>query len=522
LCLPWSDLEHRSVLARIVETPHLARVVPRLPAQILHRVIERCGLEDSGELLALTTPEQLSAVFDLDLWRSRRAGVDEEFDAERFGVWLEVLVEGGVTGAAEKLTGVDPSLVTVALSRYVSVFDPAAFTRGAKQTLHAEIGGYLVVAKRADAWDALTAVLAAMEGGHRDAFHRVMIGCRRQSDSTPEADGFHHLLTPVEQVRFDLAEARERRRERQGFMTPAQARAFLQEARTVRLDQPGPPPPSPLFSAYVREHDPATGDATETETGTAAEVGDSTAEQSATEVAAVVAVLVDAGVLHDRPRALLPGTGDPAEGPSRIEEQMRLLRERDPLAHESRSGEVAFLANVLMAGCAVRDRAFTPEEAFEAVLAVCNLGLENWPEGWPPPERQDFPAIFQVGWVVLYRDVGLFVAEQLLLVLRGIRSADRELQLGVRGLRRELARQCAAGTPWQARQALDVLSNLDLSAWAAMTGLIAECPVMLANVSAGASRPLTVDPSAFDFIAENRHIASVRDFVRRLPELLTR
>jgi hypothetical protein len=516
-------LEHRAVLARIVETPHLARVVPRLPAQILHRVIERCGLEDAGELLALTTPEQLSAVFDLDLWRSRQGGADEEFDAERFGTWLEVLVEEGAAGAAQKLAGIDPSLVTVALSRYASVFDPAAFTRGATvQTLHAEIGGYLVIAKRADAWDALIAVLTALNERHRDAFHRLLRGCRRMSDSTPEADGFHKLLTPLEQVGFDLAEARERRRERQGFMTPAQSRAFLQEARHVRLDQPGPPPASPLFTAYVREHDPLAGGEAETETETAAVAGDSTPEQSAAEVAAVVAVLVDAGVLHDRPRALLTGADDTAAGRSLIEEQMHFLRDHHPLVYESRSGEAAFLANVLMAGCPVRDRMFTPDEAFEAVLAVCNLGLENWPDRWSPPDVESLLAIFQVGWLVLHRDVGLFVAQQLLDALAGIRSSDRELQIGLKGLRRELARQCAAGTPWEARRSFEVLASLDLPAWAALTGLIAECPVMLANVSAGAARPLTVDVSTFDFIAENRHVASVHAFVRRLPELLTR
>ena len=62
----------RDLLARICDTPHLARAVAQLPAQLLHGVIQRVGLEDCGELLALATTEQLSAVFDLDLWRLDR------------------------------------------------------------------------------------------------------------------------------------------------------------------------------------------------------------------------------------------------------------------------------------------------------------------------------------------------------------------------------------------------------------------------------------------------------------------
>ena len=72
---------------------------------MLHRVIQRCGLEDCGELVALATPDQLAAVFDLDLWRAGRPGLDEQFDADRFGLWLEVLMESGASVAAQTLAG---------------------------------------------------------------------------------------------------------------------------------------------------------------------------------------------------------------------------------------------------------------------------------------------------------------------------------------------------------------------------------------------------------------------------------
>src|SRR5207247_2132008 len=82
-------------------------------------------------------------------------------------------------------------------------------------------------------------------------FHQLMRGCRRLSNSTPEPDGFHDLLTGNEQDMFDLAAAREARREKQGYVSPAQASAFLQMARQAR--QPGAlQPHNPIARAYFR------------------------------------------------------------------------------------------------------------------------------------------------------------------------------------------------------------------------------------------------------------------------------
>ena len=104
--------DRHGLLDRILDTPHLEQVVPRLQPELLHRVIQSCGLEDSVELVALTTPDQLARIFDLDLWRAAQPGLDEQFDADRFGVWLEVLVESGATVAAQKLAGMDVDLVS--------------------------------------------------------------------------------------------------------------------------------------------------------------------------------------------------------------------------------------------------------------------------------------------------------------------------------------------------------------------------------------------------------------------------
>ena len=163
------------LLARLLNTPDLAKVVPRLPPEILHRVIQVCGLEDSAEFVALATPAQLSRILDVDLWHVRTPGADEQFDVDRFGVWLEVLMQSGAAVAAEKLIGLDMELVVAGFSRHIAVFDQAAVssytTLDGEQVPEscldsaptAEIGGYVIEARRTSAWDAIVDLLAFLQ-----------------------------------------------------------------------------------------------------------------------------------------------------------------------------------------------------------------------------------------------------------------------------------------------------------------------------------------------------------------------
>ena len=241
----------RSPLARLLDAPHLARLVPHLAPETLHQLIRHSGLDACGELVASATPEQLTSVLDLDLWRHAQPGRDEQFDADRFGEWVEVLVDTGETVAARIVAAMDEDLVIAGLSRYVRVFDPSAIAPPASSDdelidrnvtppggLECEVGGYLVCAIRPDAWDAIVALLLALDAAHGDCFHAVMRGCRRLSNSMPEVDGLDDLLMEPEQLLHDVAVDREQRRSQQGYSTPADARAFLQMARQRRRQRP--------------------------------------------------------------------------------------------------------------------------------------------------------------------------------------------------------------------------------------------------------------------------------------------
>jgi hypothetical protein len=500
-----------------------------LRPELLHRVIETCGLEDCADLVALATPAQLQRVFDLDLWRAARPGLDEHFDPQRFAVWLEVLMESGGAVAAEKLIGVDIDLVIASMAHHVLVMDYAAvapfrtlegewaapYERPADRLVRV-IGGYHIEAKHTDAWDALIDLLVFLAEEHPDYFHRLMAGCRALSSSRPEADGFHDLLDEADQDLFDLTVDRERRREQQGYVTAPQARAFLQSAREIQLGAEAPPPaPNPMAHAYFRTMDsPAEADPPPDSTSPppASDAPDS--------VDAVFDVLRDAGVLTPQPRALLAGPQDSAPRLARLHAAMSEAYERDAAEYSRRTEELAYLANTLLAGCSVQARPFTAQEASDAAAAVCNLGLENWPETWPP-EIDGLIGVFQVGWRVLYSNVCVFAADRLVAILSDLRCSDRDIQSGLGALRIELIRQCRAGTPWRASDALDVIAILDMPAWAALLGLIDECPVEHAAIKALRGSGLrSFSASSFEFISENSQIASIHAFIESLPGIL--
>ena len=144
-----------------------------------------------------------------------------------------------------------------------------------------------------------------------------------------------------------------------------------------------------------------------------------------------------------------------------------------------------------------------------------------------PPDSflidHDLVTAFEVGWSVLHQDVSLFVAEQLVSTLDRLHCVDRDIQRGLVTLRRTLVKQRDAGTPWLARDAADVLSMLDMTAWISVLGLLDECPVLPAALTAILEgRTTTVSPTAFDFISTAAQIGDIRLFMRKLPEVLSR
>ncbi|MBA0088573.1 MAG: hypothetical protein HRJ53_26600, partial [Acidobacteria bacterium Pan2503] len=111
-------------------------------------------------------------------------------DADRFGVWLEVLAEFGGDMAAQKLAEIEAEIVIAGLAQHIRVLDFVMVTSytttdgseltsigGLDLELACEVGGYKVVARRTESWDAIVAILVSLEAKHPDYFHLLMRGC---------------------------------------------------------------------------------------------------------------------------------------------------------------------------------------------------------------------------------------------------------------------------------------------------------------------------------------------------------
>jgi hypothetical protein len=552
------SVEHR--LARLLEAPLLARIVPHLPPEALHQLIRSRGLDACSELLTSATPAQLTTLLDLDLWRSVRPGRDQTLDVDRFGEWLEVLVDTSPSAAARTVAALDKHLVVAGLARYVRVCDPGIFEPtvpsddepsqrheamregdamhavdatvhdSSSDSLECEVGGYIVRARRSDAWDAIVTLLVTLEVDYGSDFHAVMQGCRRFSNSRPEIDGLDNLLPAPEQHLHDVTIERERRRSQQGYATPADARAFLQLARQPthmrsRASMTRSIEINPIVTAYFRAADEASDSSNETSDIRA------DATDAPESLGAVLELFAEAGLGAERSHARLEAADGGPRGArlTRLRRLMAYVRDTHETAYFTRGRELAFLANTLLAGCSVQSRPFTPQEASDAAAAICNLGLEYWPtsdDGLPRDSLlidHDLITAFEAGWSVLHHDVSLFAADELISMLAGIDCFDRDIRLGLVALRRMLVKQRDAGTPWHAREAAEILAMLDTTAWIGVLGLLDECPVLPAALTAILEgRTTTVSPTAFDFIATAGQIDNIRSFMRKLPDVLAR
>jgi hypothetical protein len=522
---------------RLRDASELARVVPDLEPRVLHQIVRRVGLEEAGEIVALATREQLQRVFDLDLWRSDGPGRAERFDADRFGLWLEVLHEAGPALAARKVAEMDEGFVTAALSEHVLVREPVlrlfptddepadiaddatAGGAGALPGDSHEIGGYRVLARRRGSWDALLSLLTELEASRPDVFGRLMRRLVRASTELDDEDlGFLSGLGAT--LAADVAAAREERREAQGYVTPVMAEAFLASARGLRFESTSAPPPwDEVTKAWFRSTDRRAREGGER--GRPRSPAEGTASWSSSPGAG--AAFSPSGsktstAPHPVPRH---GAGEHADDPlARLRDRLRHLQEHDGELHARRMEELGFGANALVAGASLQGRPFRPAEAARAAGAVCSLGLECWPRAWlpvgasePPVDllvRHDLVTLFRVGWRVLYERVCQETARALVETLSRLVFDDGALPEHLAGLRDGLATALVAGAPWRELDSLDVLLALDPPTWSALVGLLDRCPVVPATTSSG-----------YEFIAGSRQMAWVRGFLRSLPDRLS-
>ena len=385
------------ILSRIIAAPDVALQVRGLPPAVLGGLIRRIGLEDAGELVAFATTQQLAAIFDEDLWRSDRAGQDETFDADRFVLWLEVLLEAGEQVVARRLAELPVDLVTLALHRQLLVVDMDALIpdmqeggdevdqieKALSDCQFEELDAYRLIARHPDGWDVLWTAILALDRDHHDHLMRILDRCAALSaGDIDQQGGLYQVLTSEEMLAGDVAAEREDRRAEAGHVAPSSAAACLKLAR--RLDA-APDVRDPLTRAYFRGFSRKPAEVPMEPRGEAAEPTGT--RQDLMTLLHDMDVEVGAAE-RDTARMLgaaSAGTSSAAAGADQTEElallqAVRALVDRgdaeSQAAFVARSEELAYVANALAAGCSLRGGKLRPLDAVRAAVAACNVGLQ--------------------------------------------------------------------------------------------------------------------------------------------------
>jgi hypothetical protein len=392
------------LLTRILERPGLVEAVRQLPGAVLGKLIDRIGLEDAGELVALASTAQLERIFDDDLWRADGAGDDETFRPERFALWLRVMQEAGEAVLVQRLCELPQDLVALAVHRLVLVLDTdmieeqlspgdeeaEQLERALEWSVSEEWEELRLLSRDPDVWDDVWGALVALDRDHHDRLRAILEACCAMSTEYISGQGgLFQVLTAEEMLESDVAAGRDDRRSAEGFISPADARAFLELARR------GDDEPDAITRAYFRG----------LETKTMAPGVDA----PRTHARDLAELLQEAEVIAPPAAQRLAAlTGGSTPGQTHLaaplfERAMSDLRERDPAQFSTRVREVGYLVNVWVAGGAHEGRRPRPAEALEMVLRTCESGMRARLAPAPEGPEQALALLMQTPAVTLFR-----------------------------------------------------------------------------------------------------------------------
>jgi hypothetical protein len=369
----------RALLARLIDMPDLPAVVRELPPMAFAALVRKVGVEDAGEVVALATTEQLVAAFDEDLFKNDRPGERETFDPDRFIVWLEVLLEAGDGVAAARFAELSEELVVRALTSVLIVLDEEALRhrmseddvdadaadKAIEASLSEEIDGYLLIARRTEGWDAVIALILALDRDHRPLLERLLDHAARLSGNLVEdLDELVTALSEGDSLAEDVEAEREDRRAARGYVEPRAARAFLELAKRPLSDAKAAVR-DPITRAYFRE---LSRDAPPTSPPTSPRLSE------------LVGELVGELAGAEAPAPLrLPSAKEPtsdANASSALTLAMQRLRDVDAARFEERLEELVYLANVLVAGGTANAARYSVAQAAASVLDTVTRGAE--------------------------------------------------------------------------------------------------------------------------------------------------
>jgi hypothetical protein len=362
----------------ILDSPALVQAVRELEPAVLARLVDTVGLESAGDLVALATTSQLAAVFDEDLWSPGHDDPVERFDARRFGLWLEVMLDAGEAAVVSRLCELPVDFVTLAIHGLVLVVDVDRLgvelddageeldyvEKALDGSLCEEWEEFRLIARDASNWDAVVSALLALDRDHHDLLRGILERCAAMSaEYIADNGGLYEVLTAAETLEGDVAAEREDRRAARGFVSPADARSFLELARREPTSER-----DPITRAYFRE---LVRDARPKPRTRARAVS-----------AELTRVLEAAGVVAAEPAGLRALTGNVAYASDvlgvvpELRAALAQVAREDASLHAERIEELLYVSNVLVAASRGRERQLRPPEALDAAIACAAFGLD--------------------------------------------------------------------------------------------------------------------------------------------------
>jgi hypothetical protein len=463
-------------LRNMVDNPALPAVLGRLQPQTLVRLIDRVGLNDAAELMALVPAPRLLRALDKAIWKSPRPGTNPVFDSVEFINWLQVWNEVGESFVAERLAAFNDEYLAMCLSSVLlvdggsstglggdaseSAVDSDAqdigYTDSPKSDCYAIYSHFLVRSLLEDDWEIIRAALDALWRHTPDRLLHVL-GTLASSES---------MLSSAERrtsLNLDVAFARERHLERGGYVSPSGARAFLTSAsRTTTQDflmMSVYDNETHRFLAGMENHDtgqhpidraPATDHANE-EQQPPNEVDENEIQApSQDQIRSLSRLLEGEAILEPKRFESLPWNQHESSR-DLLTEKLNHLEVENQESFQQRTRELAYLATVLMAGSSFEGQSFSGGNARDAAFATCNLGLEFIHSRQADLKLDREPGLirlFLIGWRLLAA-LRNRVIDAMKASLAGLETSQRpktglwlrnEAQIGIRDLQNAVER----------------------------------------------------------------------------------
>ena len=390
-----------SLLRQLTSNANLPSYIRQLPPRTLNNLITEIGLEDSQEILALVSAEQMKQVLSVALWSGGRPGQEEVLDLGQFIRWVDLWMQDGEQTLVQQVQQLGEDFVVMCLSKLLTAVDRTVV--GLEEG-GLEIGQYVLFPRQEQHWHRVVEMLTTLWHHEPDFVLHALNRCSFQrsilNDEVSE-DGTGETLYQ------DILAERSVQRRSVGYVNPMHASMFLMTAKTSELRdlcsaraydlttadylrqqeqqladrvQQAPraadPPHEAVHADGQADRHPgndAINKSAQPKSSGQAVAADGVAADG--DFAALDGLLRDAGILQEQaPVALLTAQGAARPQSELLETALALLAQDAPQVASRRMGELAYLSNVLVSGAEIQGKTFDEAEAAKATLATANLG----------------------------------------------------------------------------------------------------------------------------------------------------